>query len=110
MRNPLFKKRRMKIEAPHTTHTLIWQGIEIEATYCPLRWKTIAHLEIRSANPPRSALPISETGYLSWFHQPNTIEASGLTVEAFVRTQLDEAASASEWRRHLEQNRQLSLL
>lgn len=47
-----------------------WRGIEIEAIYTPLQWKTIAHLEVRSIKPERAPLPITETGYRSHFHQP----------------------------------------
>ena len=94
------------MEAPHTTHRLIWQGIEIEAKYTPLQWSVIAHLEIFSMSFPRSPLPISETGYKSWFHQPNTIEATGMSIEEFVRAELDDAAKSPDWKILLEQSRQ----
>ena len=93
----------------HTTHTLVWHGIEIEARYYPLQWGITAHLEILSVNPPRSPLPISETGYRSWFHEPGTIEESGKTVEEYVRAELDDAAKSPEWRVQLEASRQGSL-
>lgn len=97
------------MEDPHTTHRFVWEGIEIEAKYTPLQWNVIAHLEIESVKPPRAPLPISETGYKSWYHQPNTIEASGMTVEEFVRAELTEAAASPEWKTHLESTRQGSL-
>jgi hypothetical protein len=94
------------MDDPHTIHTLTWQGIEIEARYCPLRWRTIAHLEILSVKPDGAPLPISETGYKSWFHEPGTIEASGMDLVAFVTTGLDQAATSREWKTHLENARQ----
>lgn len=61
----------------YQVHRFTWQGIEIEAIYCPrLFGGIIAHLEIRSIEPPRAPLPITETGYLSHFHECGTIEAS----------------------------------
>lgn len=97
------------MEDPHTTHRFVWEGIEIEARYWPLRWGIIAHLQIESMNPPRAPLPISETGYKSWHHQPDTIEASGLGVEGFILAELDKEAASPEWKTHLESTRQGSL-
>lgn len=97
------------MEDPHTVHRLTWQGIEVEATYCPLRWKVIAHLGIEAVEPLRAPLPISQSGYQSWFHQPRTIEESGLSVENFVIAMLDEAAASSEWKTHVESSRQGTL-
>ena len=86
-----------------------WQGIEIEATYTPLKWKTIAHLEIRSIKPEHAPLPITETGYRSHFHQPGTVEALGGDVIAQVIAWLDEEAAGREWKRYIEASRQGSL-
>lgn len=86
-----------------------WQGIEIEAIYTPLKWSVIAHLEIRSINPERAPLPITETGYRSHFHQPGTIEAHGGDVVAQVIAWLDEEAAKPDWKRHVEARRQGSL-
>jgi hypothetical protein len=47
--------------------------VEIEAIYTPLEWNVIAHLAIRSVAPERAPLPITETGYLSHFHQPGDV-------------------------------------
>jgi hypothetical protein len=90
------------------THRFTWRGIGIEAIYTPLKWKTIAHLEIRSVAPEGAALPVSETGYRSHFHQPGTVEAQGGDVVAQVIAWLDDAA-APEWRQQQEAARQLSL-
>lgn len=62
-----------------------WQGIEIEAIYWPRRWGVIAHLEIRSIQPERAPLPITETGYKSHFHPCGTVEANGGDVVAQTR-------------------------
>jgi hypothetical protein len=88
------------------THHITWQGIEIEAIYTPCKWGVIAHLEIRSINPPDAPLPISKTGYLSHFHPCGTVEANGGDVVAQVTAWLDEAAAKPEWLRHLETSRQ----
>lgn len=91
------------------TYRFTWRGIGIEAIYTPLKWNTIAHLEIRSVAPEGAALPVSETGYRSHFHQPGTVEAQGGDVVAQVIAWLDEAATTSQWRQHEETARQLSL-
>ena len=47
---------------PHTVHQFSWHGIEIELTYCPVRWTQISHIELRAINPERAPLPLTETG------------------------------------------------
>jgi hypothetical protein len=88
------------------TYRFTWQSIEIEAAYTPLWHKIAAHLEIRSINPERARLPITETGFRSHFHQPGTIEARGGDVVAQVIAWLDEEAAKPEWRAYAEANRQ----
>jgi len=91
------------------THRFTWREIEIEASYTPLKWDVIAHLEIRSINPDRTPLPITETGYRSHFHQPGTIEAHGGDVVAQVTAWLDEEAESKAWQNYVEASRQYSL-
>ena len=88
------------------THRFQWQCIEIEATYTPLKWGVIALLEIRSVHPERARLPISDTGYLSHFHIPGTIEAHGGNVAAQVIAWPDEAATSLDWQRYIEASQQ----
>lgn len=83
-----------------------WQAIEIEATYTPLKWGVIAHLEIRSIHPALAPLPISKTGYRSHFYAPGTIEAHGGDVVGQVIAWLDEAAVGVDWQRNIEACRQ----
>ena len=75
-----------------------WRSIEIEVVYSPLKWSVIAHLEVRTINPARAPLPITNTGYLSHFHQPGTIEALGGDVVAQVTAWLGEEAAKPDWR------------
>lgn len=91
------------------TYRFRWRGIEIEATYTPLKWSVIAHLVIRSVRPERAPLPITDTGYLSHFHQPGTIEAHGSDVVAQIIAWLDAEALKPEWRQVLDRSRQGSL-
>lgn len=86
---------------PHTVHQFSWHGIEIELTYCPVRWTQISHIELRAINPERAPLPLTETGYLSHFFEIGTIEASDGDVVAQVTAWLDEAALSPEWQAHL---------
>lgn len=88
------------------THRFIWQGIEIKATYAPVRWGVIAHIEIESIHPPRAPLPITPTGYKSHFHPIGTIEANGGDVIAQIMAWLDEEATKPEWRAYAAKSRQ----
>lgn len=96
------------------THRTTWQGIEIEISFernwlgsSPSDYQS-SHLEIRSVNPPKAELPITETGYLSHFLQPEELDAAGGPV-AYVIAMLDEAAQRKEWKARCEAQRQLSL-
>lgn len=79
-----------------------WLGAELDALY------TTAHLEVRSIDPPRSPLPITETGYRSHFlHREEVDEAGG--PESYVRTWLADAAKSPEWKSSVLKSKQLSL-
>lgn len=88
------------------TYRFQWEGIEIEAIYSPIKWGVIAHLEIRSIQPERAPLPITETGYKSHFHPCGTVEANGGDVVAQIIAWLDEAATKPEWRAYVAKSRQ----
>ncbi|WCT74294.1 hypothetical protein PQ455_03435 [Sphingomonas naphthae] len=88
------------------TYRFAWCGIAIESIYSPLKWGAIAHLEIRSFEPPRAPLPITETGYRSHFHPPGTIETHGGDVVAQVTAWLDQEARTLRWQQYLAASRQ----
>ncbi len=83
-----------------------WEGIEIEATYTPVRWGVIAHLELVTIQPPRAPLPITETGYKSHFHPCGTVEANGGDVVTQIVAWLDEEAAKPSWRAYAAKSRQ----
>ena len=72
------------------THRTTWQGIEIEISFernwlgSPPSDYHPSHLEIRSVNPPKAELPITETGYLSHFLQPEELDQAGGPVAYFI--------------------------
>jgi len=84
-----------------------WQDIDIEARYNPSQWNVIAHLEIEAINPERTPLPITETGYLSHFHEIGSIERDydGRVVKA-VTEWLDKEAKSKHWLSYIEKSRQ----
>lgn len=88
------------------TYRFQWEGIEIEATYSPVQWGVIAHLEIESTRPARAPLPITETGYKSHYHPCGTVEANGGDVVAQIVAWLDEEATKPEWRAYVAKSRQ----
>jgi hypothetical protein len=96
------------------THRTTWHGIELEIGFernwlgSPPSDYHPSHLEIRSVNPPKEPLPVTETGYLSHFLEPADIDNAGGPV-AFVVNALDKAAKSKEWKAHDAARRQLSL-
>ncbi|MCF6291873.1 MAG: hypothetical protein L3J04_00610 [Robiginitomaculum sp.] len=85
-----------------------WCGIEIEACYKPRDFGgSIAHPEIKSINPPRAPLPMTETGYKSHFHPIGTIEKiyDG-DVVACVIDWLDKEAQSKTWKEYAAAARQ----
>lgn len=89
----------------YETFELIWQDRKVEVSY-QTNWLNSGHwhIELRCAE----RLPVTETGYRSHFVilAPGTGEAE---IAVLVSSWLDAAADTAEWRRHLEDSRQLKL-
>lgn len=93
------------------TYKIIWQNVVIEARYKPRDFNgSIAHLELKSINPPKARLPMTETGYRSHFHQAGLIENyyDG-DVIAFVTQWLNAEAKSKNWLDYIENSKQLAL-
>ena len=88
------------------TYHIVWNDIEIEVTYWPLKWNTISHLEVRTIAPERAPLPITETGYRSHFFQPFDTSLSEIEVVAMVREWIEGEARKPEWKNAVEASRQ----
>jgi hypothetical protein len=102
--------------AIYQTLSLQWENITIEVRYDP-DWSPayrdvygylLAHLEIESVDPAKAPLPMTETGYRSWFGAPADVDAEGGPV-AFVRAWLDHDARSPAWRASQAERRQLTL-
>lgn len=93
---------------PYQISRIRWQGIKIEIRYTP-DWGGgyTAHLELQSI-PKRTPLPVTETGYRSYFHPQGIVEEAG-GAEAFVTAWLDHEARKPAWRAQQDAGRQLSL-
>jgi len=88
-------------------YKITWQNIEIEIRYKPRDMGSIiAHLEIETINPPRAQLPMTETGYRSYFHAIGTIEAYGGDVVQYVTDWLNEEAKSKKWLKYIDSMRQ----
>ncbi|SNS98178.1 hypothetical protein SAMN06295912_1288 [Sphingomonas laterariae] len=98
------------MDKPHHIYSFTWQGIEIEATYTPRKWSVVDCLEIRSVNPARAPLPITDTGYLCCYlvpdEQPETIAEDGSEIIAQIVAQLDAQARSREWLAYVEASKQ----
>ncbi|MGA7221845.1 MAG: hypothetical protein WBX16_03230 [Candidatus Acidiferrales bacterium] len=100
----------------YRTERLTWQGIVIEVRYDP-EWLEsyrdiygypLAPLEIESISPAKEPLPMTETGYRSWFGAPADVESDGGPVE-FMRLWLDHEARSDSWKAAQAERRQLTL-
>ena len=92
-----------------THHEIQWQGMAVSIRHVA-NWSGTGfdHIEVRSINPERAALPITETGYRSHFLRGEDLERHGGAV-AFVTGWLDHEAKAVEWKEHMRASAQLSL-
>lgn len=82
-------------------HTALWRGVSLRIQWEPQFLNTSAlvqpgHLQIESTEPRRAPLPITETGYLSWFTSPTPVQESGGPV-ALVLQWLDAEAAGPAW-------------
>jgi hypothetical protein len=94
-------------------HRLAWRGrviaIDYEADWLGFaRTHRVCHFDIRTVEPDRAPIPITETGYRSHFDDPDRIVAAGGPV-AFVLAWLDHAARDPDWKEHEAASRQLPL-
>ena len=92
-----------------TVDQLIWGGITIEVIYWPIKWGSIAHIEIRSIAPKSARLPITETGYRSHFLPIGALESEGLPAKDLVLRWIEEQAAKPEWKVHADSLRQADL-
>lgn len=99
----------------YTTETLIWEVQEIEIKHDPDPFnmashnrEAMSHIEIRTVNPEKAALPITETGYKSHFTPKGNLDEYENPV-AFVKAWLDHAAQSEEWKTAQDEARQMSL-
>ena len=95
-------------------HTAQWRGVSLCIQWEPWFLNTNAlaqpgHLQIESVEPRRAPLPITETGYLSWFTAPALVQESGGPV-AFVLQWLNAEASGLAWAQAETDRQQLSLI
>lgn len=98
------------MKAEYETYRIEWQGIGIEVRWAA-RWASstahpIAHLELFSDG--RVKLPVTETGYRSHFTNREIVEEHGGPV-AFAIAWLDHEAQSLQWKRYIEESKQLTL-
>ena len=108
------RKATARVKQTAQTETITWCGVTIEVAY-EADWLNsssgphpVSHLAITSVVPAKAPLPITDTGYLSYFTEPGVVEQQG-GPSAFVLVWLDDAAQSKEWRRLEVTGRQLDL-
>lgn len=85
-----------------------WEGINISITHTHKCWGVIEHLEIRSIDPAKTPLPITDTGYTSRFMTEEQLKQYASPIK-FVREWLDYEAKKPKWKASQEKARQYSL-
>ncbi len=89
-------------------HNIDWQGISILITHAHKAWGVIEHLEIKTIDPPKAPLPITDTGYLSHYLDESYLQEYGGAV-AYILAWLDHESKKSAWKSKQETARQYSL-
>ncbi|WP_417625251.1 hypothetical protein [Paremcibacter congregatus] len=99
----------------YQTHLLHWHDYKLEIRFEPnffnmtrLGLKSLAHIEVRTLEPVKAALPITETGYRSHFITLEDMQPYE-DVLAFVTAWLKHAAESAEWKEQAQNSRQMSL-
>ena len=85
-----------------------WNGIRISLKHVHNYFAMIEHLEIKSIDPEKAPLPITDTGYKSHFIDKASIECHGNAMD-YVLAWLDEVAKAPKWQGQKESANQYSL-
>ena len=85
-----------------------WCGTRVLLRHVHKFCGVIERLEIKTIDPEKAPLPITETGYRSHFVDEAIINAYGNPL-AYVLAWLDEAAINPEWQRQKEVSNQYSL-
>jgi hypothetical protein len=95
------------------TFEINWNGIIVQISW-EETWlnlivdgQAVSHLQIESIHPPRSPLPMTETGYRSLFTSPEMVQSFGGPV-AFVLSWLNDAAKSPSWREQHQASKQLT--
>ncbi len=97
----------LQLENCPITYQIVWEGVQVEITYCKRRWKSdFDHIELHVEEG--CIIPVTETGYRSHF-LPAGIVDSFDGYEGFVRARLDHEAENSDWKKRKETARQMSL-
>ena len=85
-----------------------WCSIRISLKHERKYGGLIEHLEIRTIDPEKAPLPITDTGYKSHFVDEKHIDHYGGS-QAYVVAWLDEEASKPKWQRQKDVANQYSL-
>lgn len=75
-------------------HTITWRGVSIAITFTADAFGVVDHIELRTEN--KAPLPVTETGYRSYFMGSGTVADHGGAV-AFVIVWLDHEAERIGW-------------
>ena len=86
---------------------MIWESRAIRLSYFVRRWSTIDHVEIQTVDG--KPLPITETGFRSYFFGPVEPALSPDEVVQLITAWLDCEAATASWQEYIENSKQLSL-
>jgi hypothetical protein len=88
MSAPSLRKETPAVADGRITFTIAVDAVEIVVHYRPHWMPGLGHFEFRSPHEPRRPIPISETGYRSYFAAMEDIEAVATPVDFACRVAL----------------------
>lgn len=104
----MVKPKRKKRLGP-SLERFAWRSVTMTATHTPDYISTgWSHIELRVVRPKRKPVPITDTGYLSYFLEEDELIAAGGAM-AFFRAWLDREAGSKAYARALAAWAQLDL-
>ena len=96
---------------------ITWEGIEIEITcnepdymksHREIYGYRILHIEVKSLDPEKAPLPITETGYKSIFIAEPELAGKGGSLK-YVTSYIDHEAKSEKWKNCQKNSRQFNL-
>lgn len=91
------------------SYSFTWRAILLTIKHTPTYFTHSDHVEVFVKKPLRASLPITTTGYRSYFLDPEVLEQNGGPVR-FIQAELDRESAGKRWKEHSRKAAQLDFL